>query len=171
MLFAVVFMKYSENWRAFFDGGERIELFARKEDSTYLRQLAEGITDGTYVNERMKQAYDVIKRFVDRLEDNARHAFIDSTFTRLCSSIPPFRIRISGIRSPEPVFRSDELRRCQPRAARSTESQASQGAARPAAPAEDLESVFGLLAASYSETRECVAGRLSGILSEPFLYA
>ncbi|WP_348716771.1 DUF262 domain-containing protein [uncultured Alistipes sp.] len=107
MLFAVVFMKYSENWRAFFDGGERIELFARKEDSTYLRQLAEGITDGTYVNERMKQAYDAIKRFVDRLEDNARHAFIDSTFyqTMLFNSALPD----SYLRNPESLNRYFEV--------------------------------------------------------------
>lgn len=107
MLFAAVFMKYSESWQAFFDGGERIELFARKEDGAYLRQLAEGTTTGKYVNERMKQAYEAIVKFIGRLTEDARQAFIGHIFshtTLFDSSLPD-----SYLRNPESLNRYFEV--------------------------------------------------------------
>lgn len=107
MLFAAVFMKYSESWQAFFDGGERIELFARKEDGAYLRQLAENTTSGKYVNERMKQAYEAIVKFIGRLTEDARQAFIGHIFshtTLFDSSLPD-----SYLRNPESLNRYFEV--------------------------------------------------------------
>lgn len=106
MLFAAVFRK-SEDWQAFFDGGERIELFARKEDSVYLRQLAKGTTTGKYVNERMKLAYEAIVKFIGRLTEKTRQDFIDRIFsdtTLFDSALPD-----SYLRNPESLNRYFEV--------------------------------------------------------------
>lgn len=72
MLMASVFRHFSENWNHFFDGGKRLELFAREDDESYLRKLSEGQPEGGYVNVLMKDAYAEISKFVETMGDSKK---------------------------------------------------------------------------------------------------
>lgn len=79
MLMASVFKHFSESWNLFFDAGNRLELFARDNDESYLRQLSEKKFDGKYVNVLMRDAYTEISKFVESLGEK-KTEFVDGCF-------------------------------------------------------------------------------------------
>lgn len=79
MLMASVFKYISDRWNRFFDAGNRLELFARDNDESYLRQLSEKKFDSKYVNVLMKDAYTEISKFVEYLGEK-KTEFVDECF-------------------------------------------------------------------------------------------
>lgn len=83
MIMASVFSRISTQWKLFFDNGKRIELFAREDDTLFLKNLADGHTQGIYVNVLMANAYKEIVDFLTKLDDRRQKQFVDSCFTRI----------------------------------------------------------------------------------------
>lgn len=95
MIMAACFQKDDSTgrWSGLFKSGERLKLYARDEDATYLRNLAScgEVVQGKYENTLMKDAFLVIKKFVDDLGEQ-KQAFYDKCFERITifnSQLPP----------------------------------------------------------------------------------
>lgn len=82
ILMASVFMHFSENWRRFFEGGKRLELFARENDEKYLRKLSAKQLEDGYINVRMRDAYTEICGFVESLEET-KEKFAEECFRQI----------------------------------------------------------------------------------------
>lgn len=83
MIMASVFSKISSEWNAFFENGNRLELFARENDTNYLKSLAGGITAGKYTNVLMSEAYRAILGFLAGMDMDEQKIFINRCFSRI----------------------------------------------------------------------------------------
>lgn len=83
MIMASVFGRISSDWRAFFDNGDRLELFARDDDTEYLKSLARGPVQGRYVNVLMAEAYKEIDDFLNKMDEKQQKTFVDNCFSRI----------------------------------------------------------------------------------------
>ena len=83
MIMASVFSKISSEWNAFFENGNRLELFAREDDAKYLKSLAGGITAGKYTNVLMSEAYRAIVDFLAGMDMEEQKIFINRCFSRI----------------------------------------------------------------------------------------
>lgn len=81
MIMASVFGRISPEWKAFFENGSRLELFAREDDAKFLRGLADGITQGKYANALMAEAYRAIEDFLAEMDADQQKVFIDRCFS------------------------------------------------------------------------------------------
>lgn len=123
MIMASVFGRISTEWKAFFENGNRLELFAREDDAKFLKSLADGIPHGRYVNVLMAEAHRTIEKFFSRYGLEAtevirRRLFFQNHDSKLGSASE----LSAGAVFSEPVFRDYELRRSEFGAARSIES-------------------------------------------------
>lgn len=83
MIMASVFSHISYEWKAFFDNGNRLELFARENDTKFLNSLANGITQGKYVNVLMSLAYKEIANFLTSMDMDKQKLFAERCFYRI----------------------------------------------------------------------------------------
>ena len=83
MIMASVFRRMSYDWRVFFADGNRLELFAREDDTRFLKGLADGITQGKYVNVLMLEAYRVIVDFLAGMDIKEQTLFMERCFSRI----------------------------------------------------------------------------------------
>lgn len=80
MIMASVFSAVSSDWKAFFEDGNRLELFAREDDARFLKGLASGITHGRYRNVLMAEAYDTIVGFMSEMDLDRQKLFAERCF-------------------------------------------------------------------------------------------
>lgn len=83
MIMASVFSRISPEWKAFFENGNRLELFAREDDAKFLKGLAYGITKGKYTNALMIEAYRAIEDFLAGMSVEQQKSFADSCFSKI----------------------------------------------------------------------------------------
>lgn len=83
MIMASVFSGMSPEWKAFFDEGNRLELFAREDDARFLKGLASGITNGKYVNILMAEAYKETVDFMAKMDPDEQKLFAERCFSRI----------------------------------------------------------------------------------------
>lgn len=83
MIMASAFSSVSSGWKAFFDNGERLELFAREEDTKYLKSLGRDARPGENTNVLMHDAYKAITDFLSNMDEPGRKFFVDSCFSRI----------------------------------------------------------------------------------------
>ena len=92
MIMASVFGRISPGWKAFFENGNRLELFAREDDAKFLKGLADGITQRKNGNTLMAEAYMAIEKFLASMDSEQQKSFIDGCFSRITilnSILPP----------------------------------------------------------------------------------
>lgn len=92
MIMASVFGRISTEWKAFFENGNRLELFAREDDAKFLKSLADGIPHGRYVNVLMAEAHRTIEKFIAGMDSEQQKSFVDGCFSRITilnSILPP----------------------------------------------------------------------------------
>ncbi len=92
MIMASVFGRISPEWKAFFENGNRLELFAREDDAKFLKGLADGITQRKNGNTLMAEAYMAIEKFLASMDSEQQKSFVDGCFSRITilnSILPP----------------------------------------------------------------------------------
>lgn len=92
MIMASVFSRISHEWKAFFENGNRLELFAREDDAKFLKGLPDGITQGKYANVLMAEAYRAVNEFLAGMSVEQQKSFADGCFSRITilnSILPP----------------------------------------------------------------------------------
>lgn len=83
MIMASVFSRISSEWNAFFENGNRLELFAREDDTRFLKGLADGVTQGKYVNTLMSEAYRETVDFLAAMDMDSQKLFAERCFSRI----------------------------------------------------------------------------------------
>lgn len=92
MIMACVFGGISPEWKAFFENGNRLELFAHEDDTKFLKSLADGITQRKNGNALMAEAYLTIEKFLAGMDSEQQKSFVDNCFSRITilnSILPP----------------------------------------------------------------------------------
>lgn len=92
MIIASVFGRISPEWKTFFENGNRLELFAREDDTKFLKGLADGITQRKNGNPLMAEAYLAVEEFLANMDSNQQKSFVDGCFSRITilnSILPP----------------------------------------------------------------------------------
>lgn len=83
MIMACAFGNISPEWETFFNNGDRLELFAREEDTQFIKKLASGTTQGKYMNVLMAEAYKTVTAFLANMDTPQQKLFVDRCFSRI----------------------------------------------------------------------------------------
>lgn len=92
MIMAAVFSEISPDWKAFFENGNRLELFAREDDARFLKGLGAGMIYEKYRNALMAEAYGVVAGFMAKMDQYHQKLFAARCFPRITlfnSILPP----------------------------------------------------------------------------------